>query len=373
VSRILSGQSSCSPGDAVAYGIVRPRLRSLLLLAGLALSIVLTYVALRDIDFGAFLDALRDGDPVWYLASFAVFAAAYAVRILRWRILFVRAVRPPIRPLVRASIVGDFLTSLLPALRLGEIARVLALHREVRTPRSVALGTVVTERLQDSIALLLLLFVAVPFAPPVSWLRGATLLLAAILIALGVALFVLARFGSRPLGFLLRPLTRLPGFSRLRTELAAEGIVRGLAGVRNVRVALAAFVLSLVVWLGVSLSYTLALRGAGLELGLDAGVLVAVATTFSLLLPSLPASVGIFEAATIVALEPYGVDPARALSGAVVIHVLTFLPFLILGPIALRGVRTRPERLTAPSSLAKPGRATTRPPAARTRGHGPAG
>ncbi|MGH3079765.1 MAG: lysylphosphatidylglycerol synthase transmembrane domain-containing protein [Gaiellaceae bacterium] len=350
-----------------------PRLRPLLLLAGLALSIVLTYVVLRDIDFDAFLDALSSGEPVWYLASFAVFVAAYAVRVLRWRILFEPGARPPVRPLVRASLVGDFLTSLMPVLRLGEIARVVVLHREARTSRSVALGTIVTERLQDSIALLLLLFVAVPFAPPVSWLRGATLLLAVLLIALGVSIYVLARFGSRPLGFLLRPLTRLPGFSRVRTEVAAEGIVRGLAGLRNARLALAAFALSLLVWLGVSLSYTLALRGAGLELGLDAGILVAVATTFSLLLPALPASVGIFEAATLVALEPYGVDSARALSGAVVIHVLTFLPFLILGPIALRGVTKRPERLTAPSRLAKPGRATSRPPAARTRGRGPAG
>ena len=151
-----------------------------------------------------------------------------------------------------------------------------------------------------------------------------------------VALVVFWRFGSRPLGFLLRPLARLPGFSRARTELAAEGILRGLSGLRNVRVALAAFALTVVSWLAVAFAYVLALRGVGLELGLDAGILVAVATTFSLLLPSLPASIGIFEAAALVALEPYGVDDAQALSGAVVIHVLTFVPFLIAGPLALR-------------------------------------
>jgi hypothetical protein len=200
---------------------------------------------------------------------------------------------------------------------------------------------------QDSVALLLLLFVAVPFAPAVTWLRAATLFFALLLIGLVVALVVFWRFGSRPLGFLLRPLARLPGFSRARTELAAEGILRGLSGLRNVRVALAAFTLTVLSWLAVAFAYTLVLRGVGLELGLDAGILVAVATTFSLLLPSLPASVGIFEAAAIVALEPYGVDDAHVLSGAVVIHVLTFVPFLILGPLALRGhaAIVRRERL----------------------------
>jgi uncharacterized membrane protein YbhN (UPF0104 family) len=316
---------------------VKPRLRVILLLAGLVVSVALTYLALRDIDFGAFLDALAEGDPLWFAASFAVLVDAYAVRVVRWSVLFDPGVRPPFRALLRALLVGDFLTSLLPVLRLGELARVLLLHREAQTPRSVGLGTVVTERVQDSIALLLLLFAAVPFAPAVTWLRGATLLLALIVTGLLVTLVALRLYGSRPLGFLLLPLARLPGFSRARTELAAAGIVRGLAGLRNTRVALASFTLTVLFWLGFSFSCVLALRGVGLELGLDAGILVAVATTFSLLLPSLPASVGIFEAAALVALEPYGVNDAQALSGAVVIHVLTFVPFLVLGPLALRG------------------------------------
>ena len=331
---------------------MQPRLRAVLLLVGLAVSIALTYLALKDIDFRAFLDALRDGDPVWFLASFVVFAAAYGVRIVRWWVLFEPGERPPVRALVRALLVGDFLTSLLPVLRLGELARVIVLHREAQTPRSVGLGTVVTERVQDSVALLLLLFVAVPFAPPVSWLRGATLLLGVLAAGLVFTLVTLRLYGSRLLGFLLRPLAGLPGFSRARTELAAAGILRGLSGLRNVRMALASFSLTVLYWLGFALSFTLALRCVGLELGLDAGILVAVATTFSLLLPSLPASVGLFEAAALVALEPYGVDDARALSGAVVIHVLTFVPFLILGPLALRGhaAIVRREELRAAES-----------------------
>jgi uncharacterized protein (TIRG00374 family) len=313
------------------------QLRVVLLLAGLAASVVLTYLALRDIDFGAFLDALADGDPLWFAAAFAVFVAAYVVRVTRWWVLFEAGARPPVRALVRALLVGDFLTSLLPVLRLGDLARVVILHREARTPRSVGLGTVVTERVQDSVVLLLLLFAAVPFAPAVTWLRSATVLLAVLAIGLLVTLVSLRRYGSRPLSFLLRPLASLPGFSPARTDLAAAGILRGLSGLRNVRMALAAFTLSVLSWLGIALSFTLALRGVGLELGLDAGILVAVATTFSLLLPALPASVGIFEAAAIVALEPYGVDQAQALSGAVVIHVFSFVPFLLVGPFALRG------------------------------------
>ena len=313
------------------------RLTPLVLLGGLAASAVLTYVALRDIDFGAFVDALADGDPLWFAASFVAFVGAYGLRVARWWILFDTERRPPVRVLVRALLVGEFLTSLLPVLRLGEVARVVVLHRRAGTRRSVAAGTVVAERVHDTVSLLFLLFAAVPFAPAVTWVRSATLLAALLTAALVVTLFVGRRFGARPLRFALRPLSRLPGFSPARADLAAAGVADGFIGLRSGRVAIAAFALSVLSWLGIAVSFVFVLRGVGLALGLDAGIIVAVATTFSLLLPALPASVGVFEAAAIVALEPYDVADARALSAAVVIHVVSFVPFLVIGPLALRG------------------------------------
>ena len=312
-----------------------------MLVLGVAASVVLTYLAVRDVDFGAFLDALRSGDPAWFVASFGVFVAAYALRALRWWLLFEPHNRPAPGALVRALLAGEFFTSLLPVLRLGEVARVVILHRLGGTPRSEALGTVVAERIYDVAALLLLLFVAVPFAPEVTWLRGTTVLLAVVALGFVITVVSLNRFGSRPIGFLLRPLARLPGFSRARTDFAAAGILRGLVGLRAARIAFLVFGLCVASWCGIALSYLLAMRVVGLELPLDAAILVAVATTFSLLLPALPASVGIFEAATIVALEPYGVDSTDALSAGVVIHVLTFVPFLVAGPLALGGRRVR--------------------------------
>jgi uncharacterized protein (TIRG00374 family) len=316
---------------------VAPRLRFVVLFTGFAGSLTLTYLALRDIDYAQVSRALAHGHPAWLAPALGAFAAAYAVRLLRWSILFAPKSRPPARLLFRALLAGEFFTILLPVARLGEIARVVVLYRAARTPRAETAGTIVAERTHDAAALLLLLFVAVPFAPPVSWLRAAALALAAVAAGFLLAVVLLNRFGSRPIVFLLRPIARLPGFSPARIELAAAGIVRGLRGVRRPHVAAIVFVLSAASWCCVAVAYTLVLRVVELNLGLDAGIILAVATTFSLLLPGLPASVGIFEAATIVALKPYGVGAARALSAGVVIHFVTFVPFLVAGPLALRG------------------------------------
>ena len=56
----------------------------------------------------------------------------------------------------------------------------------------------------------------------------------------------------------------------------------------------------------------------------------------SMILPSSPAALGVFEGATIVCLGAYGTGDSRALSYALVLHALNFLPFLVLAPLILR-------------------------------------
>jgi uncharacterized membrane protein YbhN (UPF0104 family) len=69
---------------------------------------------------------------------------------------------------------------------------------------------------------------------------------------------------------------------------------------------------------------------------LEAAMLVIVATNLALVVPSGPAAVGVFEAATVVALAVFGVDHATALSYGIVAHALNALPFIPAGYVALR-------------------------------------
>jgi glycosyltransferase 2 family protein len=312
------------------------RIRPLAVVAGLAVSLVFSYLAVRDVDFEVFADALAESSYWWIAPALGALGASVAIRVVRWRYLFPPETRPPARAALRALLVGELLNTVVP-MRAGELARVVVIHRETRTSRPEALGTVLVERLLDVIVLLVLLLAVLPFVPEVTWLRVAATLLAVATLALLVAIAVLKRYGVRPLGFLLRPLSWLPGFSASRTSAAAESLLRGLRGVRDVQAGVIAIALTAASWLGVALSFWLAIRGLNLELGYDAAVLVAVATTFSLVIPALPTSVGVFEAATLVSLRPFGIDDSRALACAVVLHVLSFLPFIAAGLVALGG------------------------------------
>jgi glycosyltransferase 2 family protein len=317
-------------------GVARRELRPIWLLAGVALSLLAGYLAVRDVDFGLFVDALAASEYRWLLPAMAALVAAFALRAIRWWSLFPPETRPPFGPIVRSMFIGEFFNSILP-LRPGELVRILALHRETGASRAQAFGTTVTERLYDVGCLLLFFVVSLPFVSAPSWLPRALALLAVTCLAAGGTAMVVGRYGPRPIAFALRPLARLDGITEARTELAAYNVLQGLGGLQRLGLAATTFGLTTLSWVAVAACFWFTLRASGLELGFEAAILAVVATTFSLVLPALPTSVGVFEAAVIVALQPFDVSASQALSYAVVVHVLTFAPFIAAGAVALRG------------------------------------
>jgi glycosyltransferase 2 family protein len=274
------------------------------------------------------------------IPSVALLMVAQAVRALRWQYLFAAPTRPPYRPTLDATLLGQALNNLLPA-RAGEAARVLWLHRHARSSRAEALATVVVERLYDVLALLVLLFVLVPWLPHVTWLRAAAILAVVLAAATAVAVGVLARYGERPLLAVLRPLARLPFLSPERSERAAAAFVRGAASLRDWRLAVTALVLTTASWLVLAASSWVLLLGFGLPHSFLAGTLVTIATGLSLVLPSSPGAVGVFETAALVALKAYGIPKSGALSYALVLHAVNFFPYVAAGLLVLGLSRRR--------------------------------
>jgi glycosyltransferase 2 family protein len=301
---------------------------------GLAVSALFSYLAVRNVDFGRFKDGLADSDYRWLVPAVAVLALGILLRALRWRLLFEPETRPPLRATTKALMIGYFFNNVLPA-RPGEAIRVLTLHQDAGTSRAEAMGTAVAERVYDVLALLVLFFVWLPWLPHVTWLRRAAIVTISFVCVLAVVIAVLVRWRERPLRWLFRPLVLLPGLSSERTERAAENVVLGLVAMRRARIAIPALAVTFVAILVITFSFWLVMLALKLELGFGASVLVMVTTNLAFLVPSSPAAVGVFEAATLVALRAYGVGDSHALSYAVVLHGLNFFPFVAVGLLLL--------------------------------------
>ncbi len=95
---------------------------------------------------------------------------------------------------------------------------------------------------------------------------------------------------------------RRDGFAE-RVEHAAINGTRGLVAIRDPRVALVGMGLTVASWVVLSFSYWILMQAFSLDLPFVAGLLVTVTINMGLVLPSSPAALGVFEAATIIALE----------------------------------------------------------------------
>ena len=285
-------------------------------------------------------DGLAASDYWWVLPSTGLLFAAQGIRALRWQYLFPRATRPTYVPALEATLLGQAFNNVLPA-RAGEAARVVALNRRAGTSLVEATATVVVERLFDVLCLLGLLFVLAHWLPHVTWLRAAAILAIALTAATVVAAFVLFRWGERPFRALLRPLARLPFLSEERIDHAAASLVRGTRALHDWRLAAVAVVLTTASWLVLSASSWVLLYGFDVPHSFLLGVLVTVATGLSLVIPSSPDAVGVFEAAALVALKAYDVPKGDALPYALVLHAVNFFPYVAAGALVLVWQRRR--------------------------------
>ena len=272
--------------------------------------------------------------------------SAIVLRGVRWWALYDDEQRPPLRAVMYALLVGYFFNNILPA-RAGEAARVIALHNRARTPRAEIVGTVVVERVFDLLALLLILLCAYPWLPEISWLRNAAILGAIVdAIVLAVLIVLIVRYDARAVHWLLSPLRRIrapasPSASRRRrsTRPAASSPCATRSS------PLRGFALTIASWVVLG---DLLLDPHGRlpprPAARPPAILVTVAINLSLVLPSSPAALGVFEAATIIALNAFDVPHAEALSYALVLHLLNLVPFLVIGAVLLGPAALRRNR-----------------------------
>jgi len=319
---------------------VRPR-AALFWAVALFVTAVFGYLAVRNAHPDEVWSALQRANPWWIVPSLAFTAASVAVRAVRWRYLFGAETRPDLGPVTSAMLVGLALNNLLP-FRAGEAARILALGRRAGTSRVEILATVALERVLDVFCLLLLLLLVLPWLPEVSWIGAAAAVAVVLAIVLGAAAAVFAIYGDRPFQAFERAAGRLPFVPVARLEDVGANLGRGLAGLRRGKLALLGLALTTFSWVLLSLAFWLLTPAFDLGLPPVSGVLVLTAVGFSVILPAAPGALGVFEAAVVVALRAYDVPTSEALSYALALHALNWLPYMIAGAIAVRF--TRPPR-----------------------------
>ncbi len=103
------------------------------------------------------LDALKRADYGWLIVSIVIGCIAQVSRTIRWQQLIQpMGYRPRFKNTLLAVMISYGANMLFP--RLGEVSRCTIVNRYEKVPVQLLLGTVITERILDLVALVLILF-----------------------------------------------------------------------------------------------------------------------------------------------------------------------------------------------------------------------
>lgn len=304
--------------------------RTLQVVIGAIASAVCIAIAIGGLDLAAVWRALSSASYPWLVPALALYGAGVWVRAVRWAHLLA-----PLRSLAPARlfpvvVIGFMANNVLP-LRLGELARCYFINRREGIPQSAALGTILVERVMDGLTLLLLMSVALPFL-------GLTAELAAVLVVGGVlfgatvtALTVVALRPALARLVVVFVVSALPRGLAARIEALAMSLLTGLAALGGARRTGQVLALSVAAWLLEAAMYLTLMYAFEMSRSAPLALLTTAVANIGALIPSSPGYVGVFEAAALLALVPFGVPRETALAYVLVVHAALVLPVTLWG------------------------------------------
>lgn len=309
---------------------------------------VLKYVAFLGLGFAVFfyvyppsefddtIEMLKKANYIYVIPVFILALSAHYSRGARWKML--------IEPLgyemkafsgFRAVMIGYYFNTMVP--RLGEVSRCIALNRIERVPVSIGIGTVVTERIFDLIALAIVVAITVLLefdlvggyildlindklisSGSLFSLTNLLILLAVVLVtALGVYLI-------RKMGFLEKILTILGEFKK------------GFTSVLKLKKPGIFIAHTLFIWLAYYAMCYLSFftLPSTSELGLSAGLVVFTISTIGFLAP-VPGGVGSYQYMFVFGLSLFFIDDETAKAVAMIAFLGNTLLNLVVGAISL--------------------------------------
>jgi len=331
----------------------------------LALAAGLLALFLYHVDLRRVGSAIAHAQPEWLMLSFVTTLANLAIRAYRWQYLLDPLGKVGFGSAFRATAVGFAASTVLPA-RAGEVIRPYFLARHEHMSATGAFATIILERLLDIVAVLVLLALYVfvfgrgleltnPVALGVLKWTGATAAAGA-LTAL-VILFVLAGNPERLGRATKRIAAVVPSFAAAIGRVV-EKFARGLGAIRSPSRLLVALVWSFPLWLSIAVGIWAVAVAFRLAMPFTGSFLIVALLVLSVAVVPTPGAIGGFHAAfRYGATTFFGAPDDAAVGAAIVLHVLSIGPSLLLGlyfaaQVGVNLSRMRELAVTAPGDVA---------------------
>ncbi|TFG67063.1 MAG: flippase-like domain-containing protein [Thermomicrobiales bacterium] len=303
---------------------------------GIAISVFALWILVGSVDIDAALGVLRTASPAWIAVMLVTATIDVGARGARWRALLAPIARLPYRRVLGYTYIGYLANNVLPA-RLGELYRSHALGDREGISRTTVLGTVVVERVVDTIMVVAIAAAAVLILS----IRG--VMTSAVLLGLAFVTLLMIALG---LGIAAH---RLPGADRVAQIIArrprllelGRRLREGLAVAGRPGTVAVALVFSAVAWTASTMTFLIGGQAVGVELTVAQAALLTSGVALVTIVPSGPGYVGTFELTVVSIAAGFGIPRDAAFAMGLLVHLVILVTTSIGGAVALVAVRRR--------------------------------
>jgi hypothetical protein len=296
--------------------------RNQLVLLSWSVSLIFLYFVIRGLNWSSVFEAFGTVSLVTPIVTIGVYFLGFVFRAWRWKFLLPKGIS--IGDSLGAVVLGYAANNVLPA-RLGELVRAQAIGRKCGISRSLALASILVERVFDGLVLTGLLYLGIRGSVMPTW-------------ASSVGILGLSLFGGALICVLLLGLTRslwerkiefLPSL-KLRNALLkfAEGLT--LVG-QTFFLPITIFGFTITIWLIEGILFSLAFQAFELQVPPTAALFVMGIVNLGILVPSAPGYLGAFQYFGTLALSAWQVPAEEALACIILVYACQYLSITFWG------------------------------------------
>lgn len=248
------------------------------------------------------------------------------LRSLRWKTILEQRINVPFFSTYQYLTLGYFFNSVLP-LKGGELIRAEYLKRYENSSRSFTYGTIFVERIFDFVIMVIFLAISVIFSETILGLFNLKIITLTIAAIFAITSLIYFNF--------YRIYLWLNSFIPSKYGIQIANILNRFKISFNLfkekRILLSISAMSVFIWL-LALSITvITIQSLKIDIPIYAYLFVVSAGVLGMVIPSTSSNIGVYHAVAVGALLLFEVPAELALSYAIIIHAMEFIPNVALG------------------------------------------
>lgn len=307
----------------LAITILKYFLTILIISAGL-------YIFFKDVDGNNLIKEFKSISILSIIGGCLCLIMSLFFRALRWKLLLPAKAGTHNKMLFSNVTIGFMVNNILPA-RIGELTRAFILWQKNRYPISICIGSLIVERLIDSIAFLACFIIPVYLLPQCQHLKiyAHIALLMIMVVILSAFFYIIFQKTTVRIGNFL--VAKFPEPLRAKIIKISNELVSTLDWFYSIIKILAVVVLSILISACYAAILILLTDNTNVSFGLLEGMFIQSYAAFGAAIPLSPGYIGTLHAVMLQGLTILGMDGDKARALAIMYHGLNYIVINILG------------------------------------------